>query len=123
MRRASDHSVIFDSSLRKRRRARGVRLRGRRHCLAGINSSRRAAERAEEYAYQYDDIGNRLSSLDLGTNRTYTANALNQYAQIPNLCDSASLRGNITLFANPVLDGCRVQMAQNFWTFYTAKSV
>ena len=76
-----------------------------------------------EYAYQYDDIGNRLSSLDLGTNRTYTANALNQYAQIPNLCDSASLRGNITLSANPVLDGCRVQMAKNFWTFYTAKSV
>ena len=35
-----------------------------------------------EYAYQYDDIGNRLSSLDLGTNRTYTANALNQYTNI-----------------------------------------
>ena len=41
-----------------------------------------------EYAYQYDDIGNRLSSLDLGTNRTYTANVLNQYTQISNLCDS-----------------------------------
>jgi hypothetical protein len=25
-----------------------------------------------EYAYQYDDIGNRMTSLDLGTNRTYT---------------------------------------------------
>ena len=35
-----------------------------------------------EYAYQYDDIGNRLSSLDLGTNRTYTANALNQYTLV-----------------------------------------
>ena len=35
-----------------------------------------------EYAYQYDDIGNRLSSLDLGTNRTYTANSLNQYTNI-----------------------------------------
>ena len=44
------------------------------------------------YAYQYDDIGNRLSSLDLSTNRTYVANALNQYTQISNLCDSASLR-------------------------------
>jgi len=82
MRRASDHSVIFDSSLRMRRRARCVRLRGRWHCLVGMISSRRAAERAEEYAYQYDDIGNRLSSLDLGTNRTYTANALNQYTNI-----------------------------------------
>ena len=45
-----------------------------------------------EYAYQYDDIGNRLASLDLGTNHTYTANSLNQYTQISNLCDSASLR-------------------------------
>lgn len=45
-----------------------------------------------EYAYQYDDIGNRLSSLDLGTNRTYVANSLNQYTQISNLCASASLR-------------------------------
>ena len=32
-----------------------------------------------EYAYQYDDIGNRITSFDLGTNRTYTANNLNQY--------------------------------------------
>ncbi|MBQ9431884.1 MAG: RHS repeat protein [Kiritimatiellae bacterium] len=56
--------------------------------------SRRGAESAEitEYAYAYDDIGNRLSSLDLGTNRTYTANNLNQYTQISNLCDTASLR-------------------------------
>ena len=37
---------------------------------------------ASEYAYQYDDIGNRLSSLDLGTNRTYTVNSLNQYTSI-----------------------------------------
>ena len=35
-----------------------------------------------EYAYQYDDIGNRITSLDLGTNRTYTANNLNQYSEI-----------------------------------------
>ena len=69
MRRASDHSVIFDTSLRMRRRACCVRLRGRLHCLVGMNSSRRAAERAEEYAYQYDDIGNRISSFDLGTIR------------------------------------------------------
>ena len=45
-----------------------------------------------EYAYQYDDIGNRTAALDLGTNHTYTANSLNQYPQISNLCDSASLR-------------------------------
>ena len=35
-----------------------------------------------EYAYQYDDIGNRILSFDLGTNRTYTANNLNQYLEI-----------------------------------------
>ena len=35
-----------------------------------------------EYAYQYDDIGNRLSSMDLESNRTYVANALNQYTNI-----------------------------------------
>ena len=35
-----------------------------------------------KYAYQYDDIGNRITSTDLGTNRTYTANSLNQYSAI-----------------------------------------
>ena len=43
----------------------------------------------EEYAYQYDDIGNRISSLGLGTNRTYTANNLNQYTSISNSAASA----------------------------------
>ena len=47
---------------------------------------------AAEYAYQYDDIGNRITSTDLATNRTYTANNLNQYTLISNLCDSASMR-------------------------------
>jgi len=47
---------------------------------------------AAEYAYQYDDIGNRITSTDLTTNRTYTANSLNQYTLISNLCDSAALR-------------------------------
>ena len=46
---------------------------------------------AAEYAYQYDDIGNRITSTDLGTNRTYTANFLNQYTLISNLCDSVTL--------------------------------
>ena len=92
MKIASDHLMFSGPSQQTRRRARCVRLRGSRHCLAGMNSSRRAAERTEEYAYQYDDIGNRITSLDLGTNHTYTANSLNQYTQISNLCDSASLR-------------------------------
>lgn len=37
-----------------------------------------------EYQYQYDDIGNRITSFDLGTNRTYVANNLNQYTSISN---------------------------------------
>ncbi|MBR6417306.1 MAG: RHS repeat-associated core domain-containing protein [Bacteroidales bacterium] len=44
-----------------------------------------------EYAYQYDDIGNRITSTDLTTNRTYTANSLNQYTLISNLCASVTL--------------------------------
>ena len=45
-----------------------------------------------EYAYQYDDIGNRLTSLDLGTNCTYVANSLNQYTSISNSALSAPPR-------------------------------
>jgi RHS repeat-associated protein len=47
--------------------------------LGGSQSS------ATEYAYSYDDIGNRITSLDLGTNRVYSANALNQYSSITTL--------------------------------------
>ena len=35
-----------------------------------------------EYSYQYDDVGNRITSTDLGTNTTYAANCLNQYTNI-----------------------------------------
>jgi YD repeat-containing protein len=56
------------------------------------NAPQSPAADTPEYAYQYDDIGNRITSTDLGTNRTYTANSLNQYTLISNLCDSASLR-------------------------------
>ena len=53
-----------------------------------------AAKNAKEleYAYRYDDIGNRITSLDLGTNRTYVANNLNQYALISNSALFASPR-------------------------------
>ena len=59
---------------------------------------------AAEYAYQYDDIGNRITSTDITTNRTYTANSLNQYTLISNLCDSASLREKISQTAQTILD-------------------
>ena len=54
-----------------------------------------------EYQYSYDDIGNRMISLDLGTNRTYAANSLNQYTNIVEGVDDFSpqydLDGNQTL--------------------------
>jgi RHS repeat-associated protein len=46
------------------------------------NAPQSPAADTPEYAYQYDDIGNRITSTDLGTNRTYTANSLNQYTLV-----------------------------------------
>ncbi len=37
---------------------------------------------ATNYAYTFDDIGNRIIADELGTNTAYTANALNQYISI-----------------------------------------
>jgi len=61
--------------------------------------------------HSYDDIGNRLSSSELGTNRTYTANSLNQYTAITAQGESAfqpifDLDGNQTL----------VKTATGIWT-------
>ena len=63
-----------------------------RNELVSAAKSGGAQSSATEYEYSYDDIGNRLLSFDLGTNRTYTANRLNQYTSISNRCLSASLR-------------------------------
>ena len=57
-----------------------------------------AATNLTEYAYQYDDIGNRLSSLDLGTNRTYIANSLNQYTLVGRTVHSAP-QGDVEEFS------------------------
>ena len=50
-----------------------------------------------ECAYQYDDIGNRISSFDLGTNCTYSANNLNQYTSISNSASSVPTAGEAFL--------------------------
>ena len=47
-----------------------------------------------EHQYSYDDIGNRMYSFDLGTNRTYTANSLNQYIAIDDFVPQFDLDGN-----------------------------
>ena len=41
-----------------------------------------AVDSAYRYGYDFDDIGNRETSTERGTNTIYAANALNQYAAI-----------------------------------------
>ena len=50
-----------------------------------------------EFAYRYDDIGNRLWSRELGTNCAYAANELNQYTNI--------VRGGVSEHSAFDLDG------------------
>ena len=96
----SQYDYAYDAAGRRVQIARsGSAMSENRTDVHGYNSRgeltsavKQGAVPEAEYAYEYDDIGNRLTSLDLGTNRTYVANNLNQYTQISNLCDSASLR-------------------------------
>ena len=48
------------------------------------------------YAYDFDDIGNRETSSERGTNSVYTANSLNQYTEISDSALSASPRETFT---------------------------
>ena len=68
-----------------------------------------------EYQYQYDDIGNRITSLDLGTNRTYVANNLNQYTSISNSAISASPREAFTPQFDDDGNQTLVQTATGIW--------
>ena len=49
------------------------------------------------YAYDFDDIGNRESSSERGTNVTYTANSLNQYTAVDDFTPQFDDDGNQTL--------------------------
>ena len=96
----SQYDYAYDAAGRRVQIARsGSAMSENRTDVHGYNSRgeltsavKQGAVPEAEYAYEYDDIGNRLTSLGLGTNRTYVANNLNQYTQISNLCGSASLR-------------------------------
>ena len=70
-----------------------------------------------ECAYQYDDIGNRLTSLDLGTNRTYTANNLNQYTSITDVAAAPSPSQNETFTPQFDDDGNQtlIQTSTGIW--------
>ena len=59
------------------------------NALATVDSS-------YSYSYMYDDIGNRIWSLENTNYVEYAANNLNQYTQISYLCGSASLREEFT---------------------------
>jgi len=96
----SQYDYTYDAAGRRVQIARsGSAMSENRTDVYGYNArgelifSRGDAEGAEnDFAYEYDDIGNRLTSLDLGTNRTYIANNLNQYTSISNSAFSASPR-------------------------------
>ena len=49
------------------------------------------------YAYDFDDIGNRESSSERGTNSVYTANNLNQYTDVDDFAPQFDDDGNQTL--------------------------
>ena len=49
------------------------------------------------YAYDFDDIGNRKSSAQLGANSVYTANMLNQYTAVDDFAPAYDADGNQTL--------------------------
>jgi RHS repeat-associated protein len=51
--------------------------------LGGLQSS------ATEYQYDYDNIGNRVSSFELGTNYSFSANNRNQYAMVGRVVPNA----------------------------------
>ena len=68
-----------------------------------------------EYQYQYDDIGNRITSLDLGTNRIYTANNLNQYTSISNSALFASPRETFTPQFDDDGNQTLIQTATGIW--------
>ena len=68
-----------------------------------------------EYQYQYDDIGNRITSLDIGTNRTYAANNLNQYTSISNSASSALSAGEFIPQFDDDGNQTLIQTATGIW--------
>ncbi len=56
-----------------------------------------AVDSAYRYAYDFDDIGNRETSSERGTNSVYTANLLNQYAAVDDFAPQFDDDGNQAL--------------------------
>ena len=50
-----------------------------------LTNATAAVDSAYRYSYDFDDIGNRKTSAERGTNVTYAVNHLNQYTEISSL--------------------------------------
>jgi RHS repeat-associated protein len=58
---------------------------------------------AFDHSYQYDNIGNRLTSMDLGCSRAYTSNGLNQYTDVAESPSANAPQGAVEEF-EPLYD-------------------
>ena len=68
------------------------------------------------YAYDFDDIGNRESSSERGTNSVYAANQLNQYTEISSSALSASPRETFTPQFDDDGNQTRIKTATGIWS-------
>ena len=62
-----------------------------------LTNATAAVDSAYRYSYDFDDIGNRNTSSERGTNATYTANNLNQYMSLDAFVPKYDADGNQTL--------------------------
>ena len=62
-----------------------------------LTNATAAVDSAYRYSYDFDDIGNRNTSSERGTNATYTANNLNQYMSLDAFVPQYDADGNQTL--------------------------
>jgi RHS repeat-associated protein len=68
------------------------------------------------YSYAFDDIGNRETSSERGTNSVYTANQLNQYTEISDSALSASPRETFTPQFDDDGNQTRIKTATGIWS-------
>ena len=62
-----------------------------------LTSATAAVDSAYRYGYVFDDIGNRKTSAERGTNSVYTASQLNQYTAVDDFTPQYDADGNETL--------------------------
>ena len=72
--------------------------------------------KSAEIAYDFDDIGNRETSFERGTNSVYAANQLNQYTEISSSALSASLREEFLPQLDDDGNQTLIQTATGIWS-------